>query len=706
MADRSLRFPRIPALSGLTGIGGRADAQGSAGQPARTFAPTWREVIRRPTNVPLLLWRLLWLPYWLGSDVPAPHLPARNGAVPAASGLAGQQVMRMLDSIRRRVWLLWALTTIVRAVWLGALVGCVWLLIERAGGLEFDAMPLYWVGGAALMIGVIFVIINRPTRTQTARMLDRSFRLHERISTALGNLGKDVPVDGARAQVTYLQVADAANVIGELRRHPAFRLRPPLRELVLALTCALTLAGLFFLRGIGGDIPELGAANIPAFSPASNRPRPPESTGSPGTAPGETGEGPTSAEVQERAQRSNEAQRDLNSLGDALDNYPVTNAAAEAIAEGDYDEAAAELREVGAQSDQMSQESREALADDLDQAAEQMSPGSSELADASRNAAQGLREGGEPAEQGLNDLGDQVQETGSEVASQQELREQLSQAQAQEAGQSSESNPQEGQEGQSGEQTSGGDGEMSQNGAGEQPNDNPMQGEGGEGEQPGDGEGTNGEPGSEGADAAPSNGAQQVNADRGSNPSGARQTGQGEQRGRDRQASPQGAPGEGQPGGDPSQGSPGSDQAAAPSEDSGATDAGQQGEGAGSGEGESDSAQSTEGGDSSGQEQAGSEGPPAEEQVTESGPPPEALADMPEPESGDGTIDLENSGGGGIQTSTNAGSASAGSGTGVMTASGSSTQQEVDAAGPDSNRVPADQRDVVEDYFSEPGDGR
>ncbi len=701
MADRSLRLPRIPALTSLTGSGTRAGAQGQAGQPARTFAQIWRDVIHRPANVPRMLWQVLWLPYWLGSDVPAPHLPARNSAVPAASGPAGQQVARMLDSIRRRVWILWALTTVIRAAWLVALVGCVWLLIERVGGPEFDMPPLYWIGGASLAIGVTFAIINRPTRSQTARMLDRSFRLHERISTALGNLGKDVPVDGARAQVTYLQVADAANVIAELRRHPAFRLRPPLRELVLALTCTLTLAGLFFLRGIGGDIPALGAANVPAFSPASTRPRPPESTGSPGTAPGEAGEGPSSEEVQARAQRSNEAQRDLNTLGDALDNYPVTNAAAEAIAESDYDEAAAELREVGAQSDQMSQESRGALADDLDQAAEQMSPGSSELADASRNAANGLREGGEPAQQGLDDLGDQVQETGSEVASQQELREQLSQAQAQEAGQSSQSNSAEGQQGQPGEQTSGDGGEMNQNGAGEQPNDNPMQGEGGEGEQPGEGEGVNGEPGSEGADAAPGNGAQQANADRGSNPSEAQQSGQGEQRGRDRQASSQGAPGESM---DSSQVSPGGDQAAAPSDQTGANDAGQQGEGAGSGEGEGESAPPTEGGESSGQEQAAAEEAPPEEQVTESGPPPEALADIPEPESGDGTIDLENSGDGGIQTSTNAGSASAGSGTGVMTASGSSTQQEVDSAGPDSNRVPEDKRDVVQDYFSEPGE--
>lgn len=702
MADRSLRFPRIPAIPG---IGARP---GSAPTPEqRRVSRAWSRPAIRSVNIPLLLWRLLWLPFWIGSDVPPPALPARNLAVPLESGLAGQQVVRMLDSIRRRVWSLWALTSIVRAAWLGALAACVWLLIERAGGPDVELAPLLWIGGGFLAVGMIFAAVNRPTRGQTARMLDRSFRLHERISTALGNLGKELPNSGERAQVTYLQVADAANVIAELRRHSAFRLRPPLRELVLALTCALTLAGLFFLRGIGGDIPALGAANVPAFAPAATRIRPPEATGNPGAAPGETGDGPTSEEVQARAQRSNEAQRDLSTLGQALDDHAVTRSAAEAIADGDYDEAAAELREVAADADQMSQESRSALADDLDQAADQMSPGSSSLSEASRTAADGLREGGETAQQGVNELGNAVQETGSDVASQQELRDQMTQAQAQESAQSSaEANPQEGQQGQestSGDQSGQQTGEPGEAGSGEQASGDPQQGEGGEGQQPGAGEGQPAEPGGEGADAAPSDGAQQQSADRGSNPGGARDPGSGDQRGRDRQSSAEGAPGEGQPGSAPSPGSPGGQQASAPTDDSGSTDAAQQGQGAGSGQGESQEGQRTEGGDSTGQE-PGAQGLPAEERVTESGPPP-AAQDIPEPESGDGTIGLEDTGGGGIQTSTNAGSASAGSGTGVMTASGTTQQQEVDAAGPDSNRVPADKRDVVEDYFSEPGAG-
>jgi hypothetical protein len=37
-----------------------------------------------------------------------------------------------------------------------------------------------------------------------------------------------------------------------------------------------------------------------------------------------------------------------------------------------------------------------------------------------------------------------------------------------------------------------------------------------------------------------------------------------------------------------------------------------------------------------------------------------------------------------------------------MTASGDATQEEVGAAGPDSNRVAPEYRGVVEDYFSEP----
>ena len=54
----------------------------------------------------------------------------------------------------------------------------------------------------------------------------------------------------------------------------------------------------------------------------------------------------------------------------------------------------------------------------------------------------------------------------------------------------------------------------------------------------------------------------------------------------------------------------------------------------------------------------------------------------------------------GIQTSADGGSAMRGSGAGVTAGSGFAVQGEVGDAGPDSNRVPVEHRDVVERYFS------
>src|SRR4029079_10330676 len=79
----------------------------------------WRqELAEKVEDTPsrkLLLWRALWLPYWLGSDNPAPQLPARNPAVPAG-GPAGDQVVRMIDDISRRVWIQRALTIVARSL--------------------------------------------------------------------------------------------------------------------------------------------------------------------------------------------------------------------------------------------------------------------------------------------------------------------------------------------------------------------------------------------------------------------------------------------------------------------------------------------------------------------------------------------------------------------------------------------------------------
>ena len=690
MADTSLRLP--------------GNAIGAPVPPAvpsrRQRAGARRRAVGSvsPTAVAGVLWRALWFPYWFGSDVPAPALPRREARVPDGIGLAGEQVVRTLDRLRRRIWLSWALTVLVRGAWLGGLVGVGWLIWEQAGGPAFDGETLLRISVVVFAIGFVFAALLRPSRRRTARMLDRSFRLHERMTTAIENLGRGVPPPGVRAEIVYLQIADAANVVADLRRHSAFRVRLPVRELVLALAFALLLAALFFLRGVGGGIPDLAAAGVPPFTPAANRQQPEQQAANPAAAAPNGEQAPTTAEVRERAARSNEAQRDLATLGQALDDHAATSQVADAIARGDYDAAAEELRDLSANANDLSQESREALADDLDAAADDMSEGSGELAQATRDAASGLREGGEPAQQGVQNLGDAVQETGGDVVSQQELAGQMAAAQsAQESGTQSESGePAEGGEQQADEPGESGD--HGESGGQQAGTSGQSQGEPGEGQA-----GESGEQGGEAQPGESGSAGSQEGADRGNNPGQPQNQGQGEQRGRTgRSAAQPGQAGSQQPG-TGSEGDPGSpmDQAGQPGEP-GMEPGGDPQAGAGAGSGDSQQPGGEQAGaPPAGDEPGAGEGPPAEEQITTASVP-DGAGGASDPRTADEAIQLDRSGGPGVQTGNDSGSASLGSGTGVMTGSGDTTQQEVGAAGPDSNRVPPEYRDLVEDYFSEP----
>ncbi|MGH2534165.1 MAG: hypothetical protein ACRDJW_18005 [Thermomicrobiales bacterium] len=647
----------------------------------RPRVAAWREAAARP---PLtrherwrLLWRIVWLPYWLGSDMPPPQLPARDAPVQAA-GLAGEQVARMTRQIARRIWLQRAFTFIARASWLGLLAGCVWLLVELAGGPALDVDALIVLVVALAIPGVILAFLSRPTRHQVARMLDRSFALHERVSTAVENLGRAVPRDGERASVVYLQMADAANVVTEVRRHAAFRIRLPVRELVLAVAVGLLLASLYFLRGVGGVVPDVSNAGVPRFVPAVERFEQQAEAAAQAAAEVDPANVPTVAEVEQTAERSNEARQDLDHLGEALNDHSVTRAAAEAIEQGDYESAANELRDLSERTGDLSPSAREGMAQDLEAAASQMSPGSQDLTDATNQAADGLRQGDTPAQEGVRQLGDEVERTGEQVVPQQELNERMEQAQAthgdsppsggsdaaqQDPGAQQDGQP--GQEGQAADQTaqqaqSGDTG----SGAEAQSGDGQQQGSGEPGasaQEPGDGQ-------IPGEQAEGGQGAQAGNPD-------------------DQVGQPGGQEGPGGP--------PAGDQSSA----TGAEEAqSQQGAGAGSGSGQPSDDPS---GTSRQETGEGGEGAPSEENVSARQPG--------EGEGQDSTADASSSlqlnegpDGGSVRTSGNSGTSSLGSGAGVTAGSGATVQGEVDEAGPDSNRVPPAYRGIVEDYFSDP----
>jgi hypothetical protein len=631
----------------------------------------------------LLIWRAFWLPYWLGSDNPAPQLPARNEPAPAG-GPAGDQVVHMLDQIARRVWTQRALNVIARALWLGLLVAFFWLLIDLSGGPNLELPWLIGVWAVFIFPGLVLAALSRPTRGRVARMLDRSFHLHERMSTSLGNLGRDLPVPNQRTSVVYLQVADSANVATELREHQAFKVHLPTREIVAAIACALLLASLFFLRGTSGEVPKVADSPVPRFVPATERYAKQEANAA--AAPATNENAPSTAEVEAKAQRSQEARRDLQQLAQALDDHAVTRSAAEAIQRGDYQAAANDLRDLAQNADQLSPEARQGLADDLDKAAQEMSPGSKDLANAASEAADGLRQGGEPAKEGVDQLGDAVDKTGQQVVSQQELADQMQQAQAAQASgqQSQQSGSQDqassgeqaaadaaaaaqaqlhNQTGQPADQGQGADaqpGEGQQDQSGQQDQQGPTQGK----EQPG----------AQSQDGPPNSGSQGA---------------QGEQQSGDSRQ-PGTSPGQ-SPGDTPSEG----DQTLNSQTDTG--DQSQKGGGAGSGDNpdQQNSGDSGQNGDS----KSSNEKPPSADVTDEKAA--EGSGQDPSQEQRDAVTLSRSPDGEGVTTSGDSGTSSLGSGSGVSVSGGSSVQGDVGQAGPDSNRVPPAYRSLVESFFSD-----
>ena len=630
-----------------------------------------RQRLADPAARPALLWRALWSPFWIWADAPVPELPRRAVPIPEELGLAGEAVVAGIDRVRRRLWLSLGAAAICRGVWLAIAFAAVLMLVDVGGGPVFDPRPGLAAGVVTLGAGLALAVLSKPSRVGTARMLDRTFGLHERLGTALDDLGLGVPGSDERAPVVYLQMADAANAIAALRGDRRLRPAVPVREVVLIVFCALLLSTLAFLRGLGGGLPELVAASVPVFTPAIERPVDPE----PSAAELEAAAmAPTIQEVLERSDRSSRARRDLQALAEALADHAVTRPAAEQIARGDYAGAGEQLRESAAQAGDLSQGAREGLAGDLGQAADIMQPETNGLEEAARDAASGLREGDEPARSEMRDLADAVERTGEEVVPQGELASQMRSAQQAQA-----------QRGESGEQSAA-------SAEGDPGSSSPSAS-------------ASGDPGS-GVDAEASTASQaQSQAGQSGDAAAPNEDAAGGTEG-------EGAPGEGGQASAPGEGEqPGAGESGMPGdpsmggEQAGGVENGEdsatamQGAGAGTGEAgeasdERSNAAATDLGAGTGEEAA-------DPNVTSDGA---AEADPAALDGASATVALPSgSGEQGVQTSSDGGSALRGSGAGITAGSGFAVQGEVGQAGPDSNRVPAAHRDTVERYFSNGG---
>jgi hypothetical protein len=629
-------------------------------------------------------WQAVTAPWWIWSDLPRLPLPSRNPALPPG-GVAGDWVVHGLDRIATRVWIQRMLAIVVRGIWLTLLVGCLWLLTDLLGGPEFDQRIWLGFGAVIMLCSLAIALLSRPSRAQVARMLDRSFTLQERISTALGNIGKDVPVDGEHASVVYLQIADAANALTVAQEQPAFRLRPPAREFVMAIALALALAALAFARGAGGSVPPAQTNVVPAFVPAAQRFVQPEAQPTP-----DPQNAPSVAEVQQMVQSSIDNQQDLAALADALSDHALTRDAAEQIQQGNYSQAAEELRNVAEQADQLSQSERDDLASDLNQAASQMSDGNQSLSNATQQAADGLQQGQDEAKSGVRDLANAVEQSGQQVQSSETLDQAMQQAQQNEAANA-------GQQGQPASQSQPGDqGEQSagqQNGTGDPQSASSSAASGEQSGQPGEADSNSG-----------------ANAESGI--------------GQDPQSS-SGQPGEGAPSDASDSSAPGQQSGEGQGQSQQPAD-----NGAASGESAQSSSIQNTGKEGSPNQSSGAGGESGDEQAqggTDSNTGGKTAQDSPGKDPSEASVSdaaqtgADTSGasqdgreavqlsrapeGESVQVGGSSGASSLGPGAGVTVSSGATQQGEVGQTGPDSNHVPPEYRSIVESYFSDKDNG-
>lgn len=314
-------------------------------------------------------------------------------------------LQQQLERLAADRWSRAAVRTMLRAAWLSLSVWCIGLGLALLLGWE---LPRAWLAALALLLlagGAASLVFQRRLPTsRVARRLDRRFRLNEQLSTALEVVSGHQPSGGVADRL----VAEANRSAAQLRRRIEARTRPPWAEVVALLALALVLLGLTVLLSISRDTsgrtpqplpglvpPEEAAAPPPDEPLASEQPQP-----QPQQAPAA------------QSQPSPEGQAAAERLADALRDQAPTRSAAEALDQGNVGGAASELRELADQAGGLSQRSREALADQLRGAANDLQGIAPELAEQLQRSADGLEQGGQEASDALDDLASAVENLG------------------------------------------------------------------------------------------------------------------------------------------------------------------------------------------------------------------------------------------------------------------------------------------------------
>jgi len=408
------RTPFLPHLAAwFLRINVRAMCAWCASAPPRVMLPPYssdevlamsKVIERAPARPPMtparlgrFLWGVLWTPFWVGSTLPPPALPGRREALPAADART-PLILRQIDGLRETIWRQRRAIFGFRGLWLALLAVDIWLGLRVLAGRDLSPRPFLIVALAVVAFAAFLIAIARPSRGQMARTLDRSFGLRERLTTALEEAQAGRPV-GLRA----LQILDATRVTRHVATATAFCPHLPAREIAAALatgTFCLVLLIMLLLQHFGatgggagagaGQRPGAGAGQGAGNAPGAQSGS--QAGDQTGQQPGQNGQagqnGQQGGGQQGSGQPTAQGKADLNAVAGALQDHAATSDAGDKLASGDYAGAAEAIREAGGNAAQTSPQERQAIANDVRNAADQV--GDPQLASDLRDVANGL----------------------------------------------------------------------------------------------------------------------------------------------------------------------------------------------------------------------------------------------------------------------------------------------------------------------------
>lgn len=214
------------------------------------------------------------------------------------------------------------------------------------------------------------------------------------------------PPEGVAAYL--LEHANQTTV--QVQRYVRAKQRPPWME-VLTLVAVLLLAlGMVVVSDLGSTANLPNPEGLPDLAAAPNTPPPdaPQQATDNSMLAGDAGAanatGQLSAEQQQQAQ----------AIADALRDQSATRPAAEQLDQGNTAGAAQSLRELADQANQLGDETRNDLSNQLREAADQIAPTNSQLAEQVRASADALQQGADTAADGLEQLADAVEQLGNQ----------------------------------------------------------------------------------------------------------------------------------------------------------------------------------------------------------------------------------------------------------------------------------------------------